>query len=58
MHRLITTIATLSVCALASCASPPPPPPATAGLGSTEGTITFSGGAVESVWDSNGAAEP
>ena len=46
MHRLITTIATLSVCALASCASPPPPPPPPAGLGSTEGTITFSGGAV------------
>jgi len=46
MHRLITTIATLSVCALASCASPPPPPSATAGLGPTEGAITFSGGAV------------
>jgi len=46
MYRLVTTIATLGICALASCASPPPPPPATAGLGSTEGTVTFTGGAV------------
>ena len=46
MHRLITTIATLSVCALASCASPPPPPPAAVSLGSTEGTISFTGGAI------------
>ena len=46
MHRFVATVATLSVCALASCASPPPPTPAAAGLGSTEGTITFTGGAV------------
>ena len=45
MHRFVATVATLSVCVLASCASPPPPPPA-ASLGSTEGTITFTGGAV------------
>jgi hypothetical protein len=46
MHRLMTTaIAALSVCALTSCASKPPPPP-TANLGQTEGTVTFSGGAV------------
>ena len=46
MHRFVATVATLSVCALASCASPPPAPPAAASLGSTEGTITFTGGAV------------
>ena len=46
MRRLVNTIATLGVCALASCASQPPPPPATAGLGATEGTISFTGGAV------------
>jgi outer membrane immunogenic protein len=46
MHRLVATIATLGVCALASCASQPPPPPAAASLGSTEGTITFTGGAI------------
>ena len=46
MHRLVTTIATLGVCALTGCASQPPPPPATASLGSTEGSVTFSGGAV------------
>jgi hypothetical protein len=47
MHRLlVTTIAALSVGALASCASNPPPPTTTSNLGSTEGTVTFSGGAV------------
>ena len=46
MHRLVATIATLGVCALASCASQPPPPPVTASLGSTEGSVTFTGGAV------------
>jgi hypothetical protein len=47
MHRLIvSTIAVLSVGVLASCASNPPAPAATANLGSTEGTVTFSGGAV------------
>ena len=41
MQRLmVTAIAALSVCAVASCASNPPPPPATAGLGPTEGAIT------------------
>jgi hypothetical protein len=43
MYRPI--IAMLAICALASCASKPPPP-ATAGGGPTEGTITFSGGAI------------
>ena len=46
MHRLVSTIATLGVCALTSCASQPPPPPATASLGDTEGSATFTGGAV------------
>ncbi len=47
MYRLmVTTIAALSVGALASCTSNPPPPATTAPLGSTEGTVTFSGGAV------------
>jgi hypothetical protein len=47
MQRLmVTAIAALSVCAVASCASNPPPPPATAGLGPTEGIISFTGGAV------------
>jgi hypothetical protein len=46
MRRLMTiAIAALGVCALVSCASQPPPPPA-ANLGQTEGTVTFSGGAV------------
>jgi hypothetical protein len=43
---LATTIVALSVGALANCASQPPAPPATANLSATEGTITFSGGAV------------
>jgi hypothetical protein len=42
---MTTVIAALGVCAVASCASKPPPP-STANLGQTEGTITFSGGAV------------
>jgi len=46
MYRLVTTIATLGVCTLASCASPPPPPPSATSLGSTEGTVTFTGGAI------------
>ena len=46
MNRLmVTAIAALSVSALASCA-PKPPPPSAANLGATEGTVTFSGGAV------------
>jgi hypothetical protein len=46
MHRfIVTAIAALSVSALASCA-PKPPPPSAANLGATEGTVTFSGGAV------------
>jgi hypothetical protein len=44
MRRLmVTAIAALSVCAVASCASPPP---ATAGLGPTEGAISYTGGAL------------
>ncbi len=47
MHRvMVTAIAALSVGALVSCTSNPPPPVTTAPQGSTEGTITFSGGAV------------
>jgi hypothetical protein len=47
MNRLrVTAMAALSVCALASCTSQPPPPPATAGLAATEGTISFTGGAI------------
>jgi len=36
----------LSIGALASCTSSPPPPVTTAPVGSTEGTVSFSGGAV------------
>ena len=46
MHRLmVTAVAALGVCGLASCTSSPPTP-TTANLGPTEGTITFTGGAV------------
>jgi hypothetical protein len=46
MNRvMVTAIAALSVGALASCTSNPPPP-TTANLAPTEGTVTFSGGAV------------
>ena len=46
MYRLTaTTIIALGTCALASCASQPPAPPATVNLGSSEGTVSFSGGA-------------
>ena len=47
MHRLTATaLAALSVCALSSCTSKPPPSATTAYLGPTEGTISFSGGAI------------
>ena len=46
MRRLMGTIAVLGLSALASCASQPPAPPPAANLGATEGSITFSGGAV------------
>jgi hypothetical protein len=46
MHRfMVTAMAALSVCALTSCTSNPPAP-ASANLAATEGTVTFSGGAV------------
>ena len=45
-HRIVTAVAALGVCALASCASNPPVPPAAAGLGPTDGTISFTGGAI------------
>jgi len=46
VHRIMPImIATLGVYAVASCAPSPPPPSATANLGSSEGTVTFSGGA-------------
>jgi hypothetical protein len=46
MYRLMpTAIAALSICALVSCASNPPPPPTAANMGSTEGTVSFRGGA-------------
>jgi len=44
---LVTAIVALSAGVLASCTSNPPPPAAMpANLGTTEGTVTFSGGAV------------
>jgi hypothetical protein len=44
MHRITATaLVALGVCLLAGCASKPPP--VTTNLGSTEGTISFSGGA-------------
>jgi hypothetical protein len=47
MHRhILTMTAALSISALASCTSSPPPPATTAPLGSTEGSVSFSGGAV------------
>ena len=47
MARMLTVTAALSVCALANCASnPPPPAPTSAGLAPTEGTVSFTGGAV------------
>ena len=45
-HLTIATITALGLAALTSCASPPPAPPPSASSGPTEGTITFSGGAV------------
>jgi hypothetical protein len=47
MHRLMAaSIVAMAVGALANCAPQPPAPPATANLNATEGTITFTGGAV------------
>lgn len=47
MHRhIMAMIAALSIGALASCTSSPPPPATSAPVVSTEGTVTFSGGAV------------
>jgi outer membrane immunogenic protein len=47
MHRhMVAAVAALSVCVLANCTSNPPPPATTAASGPTEGTVTFSGGAV------------
>src|SRR3954447_1079489 len=47
MYRLIVpVIAALSACALTSCAPNPPTPAAMAPVNSTEGTVTFTGGAV------------
>lgn len=47
MRRFMaTTILALAVGALANCASQPPTPPPTANLRATEGTISFTGGAV------------
>ena len=47
MHRITATaLAAVGICALTSCASNPPPAATAANLGPTEGTITFSGGAL------------
>jgi hypothetical protein len=47
MHRLaVAAIAVLSIGALAGCSSQPPPAAPTANLGATDGTISFTGGAV------------
>ena len=44
----VATIAALGIGALAGCTSQsaPPPPPPVANVGATEGTVTFTGGAV------------
>ena len=49
MHRITTTALTAAcvcVLAIASCTSKPPPAATTADLGPTQGTVTFSGGAI------------
>jgi hypothetical protein len=46
MYRLTGTIAALGLGALAGCASQAPAPSPAANLGATEGTISFTGGAV------------
>ncbi|HTI79133.1 MAG TPA: hypothetical protein VL614_01650 [Acetobacteraceae bacterium] len=46
MHRFSMTIAAALSVGLASCTSSPPPPVTTAPTGSTEGTVSFSGGAI------------
>jgi hypothetical protein len=47
MHRITATALTaLGICALTSCTSKPPPAATAANLGPTEGTISFSGGAI------------
>jgi hypothetical protein len=47
MNRaIVTAFAALTVFSLTSCASNQAPPPATTNLGPTEGTISFTGGAV------------
>ena len=48
MNRaIVTALAALAALSLQSCASnQAPPPPATANLGQTEGTVSFTGGAV------------
>ena len=46
MHRFMPLIvATLGVCTVVGCTPSTPPPPATANQSSSEGTVTFSGGA-------------
>ena len=47
MHRITTTALTAAcICVLASCTSKPPPAATAANLGPTEGTVSFSGGAI------------
>jgi hypothetical protein len=47
MQRITATaLAALGFCALTSCTSNPPPPATAANLGPSEGTISFSGGAI------------
>lgn len=46
MHRVVMTLAAALSVGLAGCTSNPPPPVSAAATGPTEGTISFSGGAI------------
>ena len=46
VRRSVLGLAVVGIGAIAGCASPPPAPSATADLGTGDGTVTFSGGAV------------
>ena len=45
-YFMATIIAAIGACALTNCTPQPPAPPATSGLSPTEGTVTFTGGAI------------
>jgi hypothetical protein len=47
MHHLTATaLVALGICVLTSCTSKPPPAATAANLGPTQGTVSFSGGAI------------